>query len=192
MADTLDVEADTSGNPQLTLVRNGQVLGSEVSSFVIEVSEELSTVGGTRGAHSVLNPANWELSRNGVVVTRGVTSIAFGQSLTSTTLLNGNPPAEGSEVVVRCELPGMKREDISVKFTDDSTIAISGERKAVEKIERSDYLRHECSYGAFKRMVNLPEGCDHEKAKASFNDGVLEIRIPKSETTSKAWTVPIT
>lgn len=98
----------------------------------------------------------------------------------------------GSEVVVRCELPGMKREDISVKFTDDPTIVISGERKAVEKIERSDYLRHECSYGAFKRMVNLPEGCDHEKAKASFNDGVLEIRIPKSETTSKAWTVPIT
>ncbi len=97
----------------------------------------------------------------------------------------------GNEVVVRCELPGLKRDDISVKFTDESTLAISGERKSDEKIERSDYLRHECSYGAFKRIVNLPEGCDHEKAKASYNDGVLEIRIPRSETTSKSWTVPI-
>lgn len=98
----------------------------------------------------------------------------------------------GSDVVVRCELPGMKRDDISVKFVDDTTLAISGERKAEEKIERSDYLRHECSYGAFKRTVKLPEGCDREKAKAGYNEGVLEIRIPKSESTGKAWTVPIT
>ncbi len=98
----------------------------------------------------------------------------------------------GSDVVVRCELPGLKRDDISVKFVDDTTLAISGERQAEEKIERSNYLRHECSYGAFKRLVNLPEGCDHEKAKASYKEGILEVRIPKSETISKARTIPIT
>jgi HSP20 family protein len=98
---------------------------------------------------------------------------------------------QGKEVVVRCELPGMKRDDISVKFADESTLVISGERKSTEKIERSDYLRHECSYGSFKRIVSLSDGCDYEKAKASYSDGVLEIRIPKSETKSKAWTVPI-
>jgi HSP20 family protein len=98
---------------------------------------------------------------------------------------------QGNEVVVRCELPGMKRDDICVKFSDDSTLVISGERKSDEKIERSDYLRHECSYGTFKRIVNLSESCDYEKAKASYKDGVLEIRIPRSEEKSKAWTVPI-
>ncbi len=97
----------------------------------------------------------------------------------------------GNEVVVRCELPGLKREDIDVKFTDDNTLVISGERKSEEKTEKGDYLRHECSYGAFKRALNLPEGCDHEKAKASYKDGVLEIRVPKSEEVSKAWSVPI-
>ncbi len=96
------------------------------------------------------------------------------------------------DVIVKCELPGISKDDISLKFTDDYTLVISGERKSDEKIERSDYLRHEISYGAFKRIVNLPEGCDHEKAKASYKDGVLEVLIPKSETVSKTWTVPIT
>ncbi len=98
---------------------------------------------------------------------------------------------QGNEVIVRCELPGLKRDDISVKFADKSTLVIFGERKFDEKIEKGDYLRQECSYGSFKRIVNLPEGCDHEKAKAGYKDGVLEIRIPKSETISKSWTVPI-
>ncbi len=98
---------------------------------------------------------------------------------------------QGGDVVVKCELPGMKREDISVSFSDDYTLVISGERKSVENIERSDYLSRECSYGSFKRTLSLPEGCDHEKAKASYHDGILEIRIPKSAEVGKSWSVPI-
>ncbi len=97
----------------------------------------------------------------------------------------------GNEVVVRCELPGLKKDDISLKFSDKSTLVISGERKSDEKVERGDYHRHEFTYGGFKRIVNLPGECDHEKAKASYRDGILEVRIPKSETTGKSWTVPI-
>ncbi len=97
----------------------------------------------------------------------------------------------GNEVTVRCEIPGLKKEDLSLKFTNDSTLVISGERKTDEKIEQRDYLRHECSYGAFKRMVDLPEGCDYEKARASYNNGILEVRIPRSEKASKSWSVPI-
>ncbi len=97
----------------------------------------------------------------------------------------------GNEVIVRCELPGLRKEEIGLKFADESTLVISGERKSAEKIERTDYLRHECSYGAFKRTVSLPEGCDYEKTTASYNDGILEVHVPKSETISKGLTIPI-
>jgi HSP20 family protein len=98
----------------------------------------------------------------------------------------------GNDVMVRCEIPGMTRDDIKVKFVDDTTLVLSGERKSEEKVEKGDYLRHECSYGAFSRTLSLPESVDHKKAKASYKDGVLEIRIPKSEKSlKKAWTVPI-
>ena len=73
-----------------------------------------------------------------------------------------------------------------------NTLVLSGERKSEEKIEKSGYLRQESSYGAFSRTLTLPEGIDHEKAKASYKDGILEIRIPKSEEAlGKTWTVQI-
>lgn len=97
----------------------------------------------------------------------------------------------GNELIVRAELPGLKREDIDVKFIDDSTICISGERKSEEKGEEGGYLWHESSYGAFKRTLSLPEGIEYDKADASYHDGVLEIKIPRSEKAVKSFNVPI-
>lgn len=97
----------------------------------------------------------------------------------------------GKEVVVRAELPGMKREDIDVKFIDENTISISGERRGEEKGEEGGYLWHESSYGAFKRTLSLPEGIEYDKADASYHDGVLEIKIPRSEKAVKSFSVPI-
>ena len=85
----------------------------------------------------------------------------------------------GNEVVVKAEIPGMKREDISVKLVDNNLI-ISGEKKAEEKIERKDYLRFERSHGYFNRSLALPEGVDTTKIKASYKDGLLEVRLPKA------------
>lgn len=99
---------------------------------------------------------------------------------------------QGNDVIVKCELPGMKRDDINLKFVDNNTLVLSGERKSEEKIEKGGYLRQESSYGAFSRTLSLPEGIDHEKARASYKDGILEIRIPKTEEAlNKTWTVPI-
>lgn len=84
---------------------------------------------------------------------------------------------EKGEVVVKTELPGMKREDVNVKLIDNNLI-ISGEKKTDEKVERKDYLRLERSYGSFNRTLSLPEGIDSEHVKASFKDGVLEVRVP--------------
>jgi HSP20 family protein len=88
---------------------------------------------------------------------------------------------EGNEVVVKAELPGMGKDEIEVNITDD-VITISGEKKHEEKIDKKDYFRFERSYGSFSRSMTLPAEIQTEKANASFKDGVLEIRIPKTET----------
>jgi len=88
---------------------------------------------------------------------------------------------EGDELVIKAEMPGMKKEDISIDFADD-VISISGEKKTEEKVERKDYFREERSYGSFSRKLRLPVEIQIDKTSASFKDGVLEIRMPKSET----------
>ena len=87
---------------------------------------------------------------------------------------------DGSDVVVKAELPGMKKDDIDVKLTDN-TITISGEKKKEEKVEKKNFYRMERSYGAFTRSFSLPADVQADKAKALFNDGILEIRVPKTE-----------
>ncbi len=87
---------------------------------------------------------------------------------------------EGSDVVVKAELPGMGKDDIDVNVTDD-VITISGEKKTEEKVEKKDYFRLERSYGSFSRSLTLPAETQTDKAKATFKDGILEVRIPKTE-----------
>jgi HSP20 family protein len=91
---------------------------------------------------------------------------------------------EGDEIVVKSELPGIKKEDIDVTLTDDK-ITISGEKKKEEKVERKDYYSLERSYGSFSRSFRLPVEVQTAKARAEFKDGVLEIRIPKTEKARK-------
>ncbi len=91
---------------------------------------------------------------------------------------------EGDNVVVKAELPGIKKEDIDVSMTDN-VISISGEKKKEEKVERKNYYREERSYGSFTRSFRLPAEVQTDKAKASFKEGVLEIRIPKTEEAKK-------
>jgi HSP20 family protein len=84
---------------------------------------------------------------------------------------------QNNELVVRADLPGLKKDDVSVDVTD-SEITISGERHKEEETERGGVYRSERSYGSFSRTVRLPEGAMTDQAKASFRDGVLEIRMP--------------
>lgn len=91
---------------------------------------------------------------------------------------------EADNVVVKAELPGIKKEDIDVSMTDN-VISISGEKKREEKVERKNYYREERSYGSFTRSFRLPAEVQTDKAKAGFKEGVLEIRIPKTEEAKK-------
>lgn len=91
---------------------------------------------------------------------------------------------DGADLVIKAEIPGMKKEDISVDFAGD-VVTISGEKKSEEKTERKDYYRVERSFGSFCRKLRLPVEIQVDNASASFKDGVLELRMPKSESAKK-------
>ncbi len=91
---------------------------------------------------------------------------------------------EGDDLVIKAEIPGINKEDIEVKITNDY-LTISGEKKREEKVEKKDYYRYERSYGSFSRTFRLPLDVQTDKAKAKFDKGVLEVRIPKTEEAKK-------
>jgi HSP20 family protein len=85
---------------------------------------------------------------------------------------------DGNEVVVKAELPGVKKEDISITLEDDELV-LKGERKSEKEIKEEHYYRTERQYGSFYRRLPVPAGTTVEAIKASFKDGVLEIHMPK-------------
>lgn len=91
---------------------------------------------------------------------------------------------EKDDVIVKAELPGMSKEDISVDFSD-GIMTISGEKKFEEKVERQNYHTMERSYGSFSRSISMPADVQTDKAKARFKDGILEVRVPKTEEAKK-------
>jgi len=97
-----------------------------------------------------------------------------------------------NELVVRADLPGMKKDDVCIDVTD-SDITISGERHQEQETKRAVVYQSERSYGSFCRTIPLPEGTITDQAKATFNDGVLEITMPApKQTTTKARRLEIT
>jgi len=84
------------------------------------------------------------------------------------------------DVVLKAEIPGIKKEDIEVTLNDGS-ITISGEKKKDSEIKRKDYYKWESSYGSFCRTFALPAEVQGDKAKSTYKDGILEVRLPKSE-----------
>ena len=87
---------------------------------------------------------------------------------------------EKDDVVVKAELPGMEKDNIEVNLTDH-TLTIKGVKKKQEEIKDENYHRSERYYGSVLRSVELPRDVQADKVKASFKNGVLEIRMPKTE-----------
>ena len=88
------------------------------------------------------------------------------------------------EVVVKAELPGVEKKDLDVSVTENS-VTIKGTTSHEEKEEKGNYYRCEISRGAYARTVALPSYVDADKAKASFKDGVLELKLPKVEKSKR-------
>jgi HSP20 family protein len=84
------------------------------------------------------------------------------------------------EVVLKAELPEMKREDIHLTF-ENGVLTLRGERKVEEESKRETFQRQERRYGAFSRSFTLPNTVDASRISASYRDGVLTIRLPQRE-----------
>lgn len=80
-------------------------------------------------------------------------------------------------LVVRAELPGLGPDDVDVSV-DDGMLTLSGERRVDADVAEDAWLRRERATGAFQRSFSLPEGTDPQKIEASFENGLLELRIP--------------
>ncbi len=81
-------------------------------------------------------------------------------------------------LVLRAELPGVKKEDVEVTLSEDS-LTIRAHSRQEQKEEKENFLRREISYGEFVRTVPLPVPVDVDQAKSKFDNGVLEITLPK-------------
>ena len=90
--------------------------------------------------------------------------------------------AANKDVVVKAELPDMKREDIKVTFEND-VLTIEGERKFADEPAREHYHQIERQYGAFRRSITLPASVDGARVQAAYQDGVLTITLPRREET---------
>jgi HSP20 family protein len=84
------------------------------------------------------------------------------------------------EVVVRAELPGVDPKNVNVTV-QDNTVTIEAEAKEEQEERGRNYLQRELRYGQFFRSVALPAEVKADAAKATYRNGVLELRVPKSE-----------
>lgn len=87
---------------------------------------------------------------------------------------------DDKEFLVKAELPGLKKEEIKVTV-ENGVMIISGERKVEKEEKTKKYHRVERSYGKFERSFTLPDKADGSNVNAEFKDGVLQVRLPKTE-----------
>ena len=85
-----------------------------------------------------------------------------------------------TEVVYAFDLPGIREEQITIEVKDE-TLTISADREKTEETSENGFYRFERRYGTFARAVGLPQGVDQENISARYENGVLEVRVPKPE-----------
>jgi len=88
--------------------------------------------------------------------------------------------ATKDDLVLTLELPGVSEKDVSVSITED-LLTIKGERRFANQVKEQDLLHVERTYGKFERLVQLPMAVQADGVKATYRDGVLEVKLPKAE-----------
>jgi HSP20 family protein len=83
-------------------------------------------------------------------------------------------------ILLKAELPGLAADDIDIEV-DDNVLTLKGERRFEDRVEEGRYYRLERAYGQFQRSVTLPQGVKADEISASFDQGVLTVRVPKAD-----------
>lgn len=83
-------------------------------------------------------------------------------------------------IVVKAEIPGVEKGDVKIEVKDNELL-LKGEKRVEKDVKDENYHRIERVYGSFQRSFSLPQNVDKDKIKASFKNGVLEIKLPKKE-----------
>ncbi|MEW6133769.1 MAG: Hsp20/alpha crystallin family protein [Pseudomonadota bacterium] len=95
-------------------------------------------------------------------------------------LLGGDVFEDDKRVVVRLEVPGMEKEDITIEVLDDALV-VSGEKRFAREDTEGRWRVMQCAYGSFRRVVPLPVPVKAEEARAAYRNGVLRVELPKAE-----------
>lgn len=91
---------------------------------------------------------------------------------------------EKDDVVVKAELPGLKKEDLQINISDN-LLTIRGEKKKEEELKEKGYYYSERSFGLIERSIDIPREIQNDKVRAVFTEGILEIRLPKTEAAKR-------
>lgn len=105
-------------------------------------------------------------------------------------LLAGEVEETEKDVLVRVEVPGMAKEDCRITI-EGNTLYLSGEKRFERETIDSTYHVMERAYGAFQRAIPLPRHVDIDQAEASYQNGVLTVRLPKAGGGNTARTIPV-
>lgn len=85
------------------------------------------------------------------------------------------------EIVVKADLPGMSKDKIDITLANDRTLTISGSREVVTQKSSPGVVRQERMSGRFERVLQLPSDCESRGIKATYEEGVLEVILPKKK-----------
>ncbi|WP_254523702.1 Hsp20/alpha crystallin family protein [Natrinema caseinilyticum] len=118
---------------------------------------------------------------------RSQLDLSVGAAATSIDLAD-----EGDEFVVTADVPGYESDDLELRLSGE-TLALSGNRERAEDIggDEENYIRRERELESFSRQIRLPESVDADTVRASVNNGILTIRLPKREPTDEAHSIDI-
>lgn len=94
------------------------------------------------------------------------------------------------EILIRAELPGVDKKDLEISISDD-VLTIKGTSQQERKEEKEDFHRKEIRSGSFCRRLSLPNNVDTGKATADFKNGLLELTIPKTSSTTNKKTIKV-
>lgn len=114
----------------------------------------------------------------------------FGRDWHTEDMIRVDEFRDGGDVVIRAELPGVDPDKDVTLTVSDGMLHLEAERREEKDIKEKGYTRHELRTGSFMRTLPLPAGASEADVKATYRDGMLEVRVPAPEPEPTAETPP--